>query len=495
MSNEFFELDLLLQFPYQNVDEPILVDVGAHVGLFSKPFAKQRWQVLAFEPEPSNHAELNKRFKDLDNVKIINKAVSNETKAAEQFYISKEHWGIHSLKPFHNTHEPITVETVRLDQALIESGIKEISLLKIDTEGADFWVLQSCDFNKIKPEIAMCEFGDRRSLEYFGYSHHDIVAYMKTFGYKAFVSEWKSIGQGYATQGQKVSSNKFIGCYPYFPDNQPAWGNLIFVREDSVPIFERYLDRQNKGVNNTSSHNFCPACHAQLMAKLGNVLGRKSDKYIPMYYCLQCQSVFNTSDYEPDETQLIKEKDWYISVEERDIQFAENLMQKLLKLRPKTKNILQFGCGIGSVLSVAEKYGDRVTGYDTNQYAIDYGAKKLDLDLRHGSINSNIKGKYDLILSISTLRQEKRPRYVFKELANLAKKNNAALFVALPFFGKDKWNYLLEENLSKKGSPFFDNDVVRTHFSEAGFLKMAEHNQVKKSTLINTNWQGYLFEF
>jgi FkbM family methyltransferase len=495
MSDEFFELDLLLQFPYQNVAEPVLVDVGAHIGLFSKPFAKQRWQVLAFEPEPSNHAELNKRLKGLDNVKIINKAVSNQAKSAEHFYISKEHWGIHSLKPFHDTHEPITVETVRLDETLIASGIQEVSLLKIDTEGADFWVLQSCDFNKIQPEIAMCEFGDRRSLEYFGYSHHDIVAYMQKFGYTAFVSEWKSIGKGYATKGQKVSSNKFIGCYPYSPNNQPAWGNLIFVRNESVPIFERYLKRQTKGINSQSQPEFCPVCHAKLISKLSNVLGRKTEKYISMYYCLECESVFNTSDYEPDEEQLIKEKNWYIGVEERDIQFAETLIEKLLKVHPKTKNILQIGCGTGTVLSVAKKYVDRVSGYDINQQAIDYGRNKFGLDLHYGLLPNNLDRKYDLILCISKLRQQKRPRAFFKELANLAKKNNAALFVSFPLFGKEKWDYLVEENLYKKGSPFLDNDVIRTHFSEAGFLTMAKDNQAKQTILINTNWQGYLIKF
>ena len=257
-----------------------------------------------------------------------------------------------------------------MDETLAGLDIDEVSLLKVDTEGADFWVLQSCDYDRVKPEIVMCEFGDRRSLEYFNYSHHDIVAYMKDFGYKAFVSEWKSVGQGYATKDQKVSSNKFVGCYAYDPTRKPDWGNLIFVREESAEIFQRYLNYHLQGLGHESKPELCSVCSHKLVAEVGNFYGRRTEKLLPTYFCLNCESVFNQSAYEPDATQQQKVKDWYVSVAERDFKLADNLMRGLKKHLPRTNNVMQVDCGIGSALSIAKKHFAEAVGFDDNKYAI-----------------------------------------------------------------------------------------------------------------------------
>ena len=149
---QFSELDLILQFPFDRESKYTLIDVGAHIGSFTKPFAQKGWQVLAFEPEPENRRQLENNLRNYPNVSIIAKAVSDRAGQEVPFYVSSQHWGIHSLKPFHHSHKPkLTVETVRLDAALKELGVKQVSLLKIDVEGADFLALQSFDFSKIQP--------------------------------------------------------------------------------------------------------------------------------------------------------------------------------------------------------------------------------------------------------------------------------------------------------------------------------------------------------
>lgn len=239
----FSELELLIQFPFQRKLKPTLIDVGAHIGTSSHPFARKGWQVIAFEPEPQNLSRLRQNLGDFENVTIIAQAVSDRDGQEVPFYTSSEHWGIHSLKPFHETHKPqLTVKTVRLDTVLNTLKIDDVSLLKIDVEGADFLALQSFDFDRIQPEIVMCEFMDDRSQKNFGYSHHDMAHYMEERGYCVFVSEWAPIKE-YAKQGQATEAHKFLQCTPYPLNHQPSWGNLLFVRRDRRSDFEIVLNR------------------------------------------------------------------------------------------------------------------------------------------------------------------------------------------------------------------------------------------------------------
>jgi FkbM family methyltransferase len=213
-----------------------LVDVGALMGGFAQPFAMRGWRVIAFEPEPANYKDLCDRLEGFANVTCINKAVSEVCARGVPFYISEEHWGIHSLKPFHPTHRPaLTVETVRLDAILTDMQLDQVTVLKIDTEGADFLALKSFDFSRFQPEVVMCEFMDERSQENFGYTHHDMVAYMDSLGYATFVSEWAPIVE-YARKGKPVS-HSFLRCVPYPLDHHPSWGNLFFVPSDQVVQF------------------------------------------------------------------------------------------------------------------------------------------------------------------------------------------------------------------------------------------------------------------
>ena len=104
----------------------------------------------------------------------------------------------------------------------------------------------------------------------------------------------------------------------------------------------------------------------------------------------------------------------------------------------------------------------------------EYGRQNFGLDLRHEDWQDFAADNCDLILCISSLHQQLKPKVYFRELANKARKSQAALFVSVPIFDHSKWEYLVEENAAKKGSPFFDNDIVKIHFSEKGLRTMAE---------------------
>ena len=237
---KYCELDLLLRLAYPVRAQHTLVDVGAHVGGFSRPFAKKGWRVIAFEPEQKNLQELRANLKGFTNVWCVAKAVSETCKQGIPFYLSRDHWGIHSLRPFHPTHDTtVSVDTVRLDETLSDLGINQVTVLKIDIEGADFLALKGFDFGRFQPEVVMCEFMDERSQANFGYSYHDMAGYMATVNYVTFVSEWAAIVE-YGRKGVPIS-HTFLQCRPYPLDHDPAWGNLIFVPRARATEFEHSL--------------------------------------------------------------------------------------------------------------------------------------------------------------------------------------------------------------------------------------------------------------
>lgn len=236
MLTQFSELDLMLRWPFETTNQPILVDVGGHRGTVSKAFAARDWRVIAFEPEPENYRHFCTNLQDYPQVTCIHKAVSNEAGKQIPFFVSNIHSGIHAMRPFHATHErALTVETVRLDATLAEMDLPEVSLLKVDVEGADFLVLQGFDFTRYQPEMVICEFMDDRSRANYSYTHHDMVRHLAAYGYTAFVAEWAPIIE-YARPG-KPSSHTFLQICPYPLDHEPAWGNLIWVPTERADTF------------------------------------------------------------------------------------------------------------------------------------------------------------------------------------------------------------------------------------------------------------------
>lgn len=236
----FSEVELIERYPFTSSNK-VLIDVGAHHGWFTERFTDKGWKIIAFEPEKENRQAFTKRFGSHPDVQIIPKAVSNKNGEKVPFYVSNKHFGIHSLQPFHESHElAYEVETTTLTSVMDDLKIEELTLLKVDVEGADFMVLQGLDYAKFKPELIMIEFMDERSTKSFGYTHHDVVNYMEEKGYVCFVSEWAPIKE-YAVYGESSEPHTWLQCVKYPTNSEPAWGNLVFVPIEQEKKFEKML--------------------------------------------------------------------------------------------------------------------------------------------------------------------------------------------------------------------------------------------------------------
>lgn len=144
--NGFYELALSKTLLKLGAEGGLLVDVGANYGYFSCLWAAQNANntVLAFEASPLNIEPLrNNVNKNLlsNKVTVIPNAVGKET-GVLMFDLMNENkqtgWGgFHSYDD--TTSVEVKVET--LDNYASKNNITKIDVLKIDTEGADTWVL------------------------------------------------------------------------------------------------------------------------------------------------------------------------------------------------------------------------------------------------------------------------------------------------------------------------------------------------------------------
>ncbi len=123
----------------------IALDVGAHIGYFTKRFAKfvgAQGRVYAFEPNSENAGLLRANVARFSNVTIVQKAVSDQSGPGNLFVSSGSKSGDHGLfRQFHTVaSEP--VELVTLDEFWNEIGRPRIGLIKMDIEGAELRALK-----------------------------------------------------------------------------------------------------------------------------------------------------------------------------------------------------------------------------------------------------------------------------------------------------------------------------------------------------------------
>ena len=151
-----------------------LVVIGAHFGVWLKKEISnyKNKNILLVEPVPYNYKVLKKNFEKNNNISICTNAIFSENKI-ERFYFVKEdsipklgkHWasGIGSFSKQHilnhktkrfkieeNDIDSIEIDFINFETLVKNYKIKSIDKLQIDVEGAEFNILNSIDFNKIK---------------------------------------------------------------------------------------------------------------------------------------------------------------------------------------------------------------------------------------------------------------------------------------------------------------------------------------------------------
>ena len=151
-----------------------LVVIGAHSGIHIKDLISEyaNQKVLLVEPVPYNYQILENDYKNNENIFISRNAVFDEAKKDNFYHVKKEsikklgkHWASqigsfdknhilnHKNKRFDIKDDDIQiteVEFITFQDLVKKYSINSINKLQIDVEGAEYKIMNSIDYNKIK---------------------------------------------------------------------------------------------------------------------------------------------------------------------------------------------------------------------------------------------------------------------------------------------------------------------------------------------------------
>lgn len=122
----------------------LVVDAGAHVGLFTLTASRYASRVVAIEAHPINYKllEVNVTMNRCNNVITLNKALTGKPMGRARIY-EGTHTGGHTIMPRGSAQASSIVygvPTITLGEVISKYG--PIDLLKIDVEGAEFEVFK-----------------------------------------------------------------------------------------------------------------------------------------------------------------------------------------------------------------------------------------------------------------------------------------------------------------------------------------------------------------
>ncbi len=162
-----------------------VVDVGANIGFFTRPFA--RWvgpqgRVIAIEPEPANFGRLRRhlRREEAEGNVLLRQAAAADREGSVFLALNPYHPGDHRL-----SQSGIPVRALALDSLLEEPGLPPVSLIKIDVQGAEGRVVEGARRVIARHRPALCVEVDDAALRQQGSSCAALIQMIRGLGYRA----------------------------------------------------------------------------------------------------------------------------------------------------------------------------------------------------------------------------------------------------------------------------------------------------------------------
>jgi FkbM family methyltransferase len=171
-----------------SLEEGVVIDVGANIGIYSIILAKchPKLKVIAIEASPDIFARLrsNCELNELSNVTLVNTAISNQDNGLSDFYerdsmstMFKDFLAEFGINDDNLDKRQIPTRT--LDSIIENMNLNDISLLKLDIEGAEILALRgaSNSLGQKKIRNLLIEYHSRKNLE-------QLIILMEEYGYK-----------------------------------------------------------------------------------------------------------------------------------------------------------------------------------------------------------------------------------------------------------------------------------------------------------------------
>jgi len=175
-----FDYDEMLYILESLRIDDVFIDIGANIGIYSLLASSviTKGNIYAFEPFPMSYIRLeeNIRLNDIRNIQVVKKIVSNDSRF-EYFKTEKESEINHIA---YKDKERLTrISSVKLDDFINKNNIKNISLMKIDVEGAEMKVLQGAEKSINNKKILKILIELNKNNQHFGTDNQKIAKWLE----------------------------------------------------------------------------------------------------------------------------------------------------------------------------------------------------------------------------------------------------------------------------------------------------------------------------
>lgn len=163
----------------------VAVDIGAHVGLWSRVLADKFRRVLAFEPVPDLAQCFERNLSDSYNVKLVKCAISHQS--GELLFCKGDGNSGNARVAPGDDPDAFHVVSARLD----DLDLPSLDFLKIDVEGWESAVLAGAEqtIRKFEPVVVIEQKPD--NAERYGFKRFTARSLLKSWGAKQL---WEKSG-------------------------------------------------------------------------------------------------------------------------------------------------------------------------------------------------------------------------------------------------------------------------------------------------------------
>lgn len=192
----------------------LVIDVGAHVGLWSMHLANRFQRVISFEPVPEHRDCFAKNVLQ-KNVTLYPFALGKENKMVTL------DWDPANTGHTHVGKGTISVQMKRLD----DLNLTGVDLLKIDTEGYEIYVLQGAEKMLLREKPIVCI--EQKPHGYYGENQLAGVQYLQSLGAVVLERVVDDFIMGWPSPQQSLSMPKLDAPLPLRRQLRSFFRNLI----------------------------------------------------------------------------------------------------------------------------------------------------------------------------------------------------------------------------------------------------------------------------
>jgi FkbM family methyltransferase len=208
------------------------IDVGANVGNWSDFFLSgmlnqsKQSKGLLFEPSLFAVSKLNQRFRHIENIEVIEAAVSDNV--GEMPFFEEPNAGeTSSLVGAHSNNQakPTQVKVTTIDEEVAKRQLGFIDFLKVDTEGYDLHVLRGASALLKNHQVGIVQFEYNAPWALAGSTLAEAYKLLEGFDYKVFLLKSNGLHVlDYSRYGEFFSYSNFVAISP---DKFPAMSKFV----------------------------------------------------------------------------------------------------------------------------------------------------------------------------------------------------------------------------------------------------------------------------